>query len=146
MENEFYEYLGWFLLAVLKFVITPSTMIAAGYSWLNTFLTVSISSAIGFSAFYFFGDIIFGGLERMKRTPSKRFTRMNRRIIKVKMKYGLLGMGVIAGVISVPLAGLVTAKFFRHPRTALPAMIIAFSSWTLLLTSVSWLIRNVFSG
>jgi membrane protein YqaA with SNARE-associated domain len=121
-------------------------MIAAGHSWLNTLLTVAISSSIGFSAFYYFGDMVFGNLARWRKRPAKRFTKLNRRIIKVKMRYGLLGMGVIAGVISVPLAGLVTAKFFREPSKAIPAMIVAFSSWTLLLTTVSWLIRNVLHG
>ncbi|NND95305.1 MAG: hypothetical protein HKN45_10590 [Flavobacteriales bacterium] len=146
MESSVYEYLAWFLLAVLKFVITPSTMIAAGYSWLTTFVVVGISSSIGYTAFYFFGDIIFSWLDGLRKKPARKFTKMNRRIVRVKMKYGLFGMGVIAGVISVPLAGLVTAKFFRHPLNTIPAMIVSFLSWTLLLTSASWLIRNVLNG
>ncbi|NNC84387.1 MAG: hypothetical protein HKN79_12500 [Flavobacteriales bacterium] len=146
MDSELYEYLAWFLLAVIKFVITPSTMIAAGYSWTTTFVLVSISSSIGFSAFYFFGDLIFGNLNRMRKRPARRFTRLNRRIIRIKMKYGIRGMGVIAGIISVPIAGLVTAKFFREPARAIPSMMLAFTVWTFMLTSVSWLIRNLFSG
>lgn len=146
MDSEFYAYIGWFLLAIFKFVLTPSGMIATGYSWTVTILTVAISSSIGFCAFYFFGDVIFSRIAERRKTAPKRFTKMNRRIVGVKMRWGLLGMGVIAGVISVPLAGLVTAKFFRDPKKALPALILAFTAWTVLLTSISWLIRNVFNG
>ncbi len=146
IDSSLYEYFGWFILAVLKFVITPSTMIAAGYSWLTTLLTVGISSSIGFSAFYFFGDTIFSKLDSVRKRPKKIFTKLNRRIVRVKSRYGLLGMGVIAGVISVPLAGLVTAKFFHHDKKSVPSIILAFNLWTMALTTASWLIRNVFNG
>jgi hypothetical protein len=146
MDGSVYEYIAWFLLAVLKFAITPSTMIAAGYSWLTTIIVVGLSSAIGYSAFYFFGDMIFSWLDKHRKKPRKKFTKMNRRIVGVKLKYGLLGMGLIAVVISVPIAGLVTAKFFRHPVKTIPTMIGAFLTWTMILTTASWLIRNVING
>lgn len=140
------EYLGWFFLSILKFVITPSTMIGLGYSWLGTLITVSASAIIGFVGFYFFGEIIFDYFAKHRKKPAKKFTFMNRTIVKMKLKYGLLGMGIIAGVISVPLAGLLASRYFRNHNTAIPAISLAFFLWTLVLTSLTWVIKYVFHG
>jgi len=142
MEGVFSEYLAWFFLSVLKFVITPSTMIGVGKSPPETIMVVGLSASIGFVAFYFFGEMLFHRLDKMRKKPRKRFTRVNRLIVRVKMDYGLWGMGLISGVISVPLAGLITAKYFRRPATAIPSIVIAFILWTSLLTAVSWLIKT----
>lgn len=146
MDTDLYEYMGWFLLSIVKFVLTPSSMIAAGYSWTVTILTIGISSSIGFSAFYFFGDTIFTKLDSLRKKPKKTFSTMNRRLVKIKTQYGLAGLGLVAGILSVPLAGLITAKFFHDDRKAIPSIVLAFWIWTFVLTSVSWLVRNMFSG
>ena len=90
------EYLGWFFLTVVKFLITPSTMIGLGYSWLGTIITVFVSAFIGFNCFYYFGEVMFQYLAKKRKRPGKRFSKMNRFIVGMKMRYGLLGLGLRA--------------------------------------------------
>ena len=142
METTIYEHIIWALFAILKFIVTPSLMIAQGHHWFDTIITVMAGVIVGFSAFYFFGEVIFELIARMRKKPAKRFTRMNRWIVRTRQKYGLLGLGLICGFISVPIAGLITARFFRHPAKAIPAMLLAFAIWTVVLTMLSYLVRH----
>jgi len=146
LEAPWHEYVGWGLLTIVKFAFTPSAMIAAGYNWLETFVTTSTASVIGVGLFYFFGDLIFNLFARLRRNPGRKFTKMNRRIVHMKSKYGLRGMGLIALFLSIPLAGLLTARFFHDYRKAVPALMLAFALWSFFLTSLSWIIKNLING
>lgn len=145
MESTIYEHFLWALFAIVKFIATPSLMIAQGHSWLDTVITVMAGVTVGFSAFYFFGEVIFKWIARIRKKPAKKFNRMNRWIVRTKQRYGLLGLGLISGVISVPISGLITSRFFRDPRKAIPALLFAFAIWTLVLTSLSYLVRHLSS-
>lgn len=140
------EYLGWFFLTVVKFLITPSTMIGLGYSWLGTIITVFVSAFIGFNCFYYFGEVMFQYLAKKRKRPGKTFGRMNRFIVGMKMKYGLLGLGLISGLISVPIAGLLASRYFRTEKKTVPTFSLAFLFWTVLLTSISWVVKYIFHG
>lgn len=139
------EYLGWALFTIIKFVFTPSIMIAQGYHWIETLLTVGIGACLGFVAFYFFGELIFKSIARWRKKPARKFTRMNRLIVTLRQRYGMLGFGLISGLISVPVAGLLCARFFPDPKKAIPGMLIAFSVWTAVLTALSYLVRHQFA-
>jgi len=140
------EYLGWFFLTVVKFLITPSTMIGLGYSWLGTIATVFISAFIGFNCFFYFGEVMFNFIAKHRKKPARRFTFMNRAIAKMRMRYGMVGIGFIAGLISVPIAGILASRYFRNERGTLTAFSLSFFFWTLILTSLSWIIKYIFHG
>ena len=146
MGTTILEYLGWFFLTVLKFLITPSTMIGLGYSWIGTIITVFVSACIWFLCFFNFGEVLFKYLAKRRTNPGKKFSKMNRFILRIKTKYGLLGMGLISGIISVPIAGLLASRYFRDEKKAIPAFSLAFLLWTVFLTSISWVIKYIFHG
>ncbi|MFN9802110.1 MAG: hypothetical protein ACK54P_18980, partial [Bacteroidota bacterium] len=77
---------------------------------------------------------------------SKRvMTRGRRMIIRIKWKWGIKGLMLLSGLISVPVASLLAAKFYRHNPNALPMMIIAFFLWAILLTSVAYSTKLIFT-
>jgi membrane protein DedA with SNARE-associated domain len=141
METTLYEHFAWALFAILKFIATPSLMIAQGHHWIDTMITVMAGVTVGFTAFYFFGEAIFKLFGKLRKKTPKRFTKMNRWIVKIRQRYGLFGLGLICGIISVPIAGLLTARFFHQPSKAIPAMLLAFAIWTVLLTLLSYFVR-----
>ena len=53
----------WALAAIVKFVVTPSAMIAAGHSFMATWAIASLGSAVGVSFFWIFGKWWFRWLE-----------------------------------------------------------------------------------
>jgi hypothetical protein len=52
---------------------------------------------------------------------------------------------LISGLISVPLTSMLAAKFYRHQPNALPMIIIGFSLWSLVLTTIAYLMRLAYS-
>jgi len=146
MGTGLHEILGWGALAIIKFVLTPSSMIAAGYSVGQTILIVAIAASIGFTIFYFFGELIFKLLEKRSKSKKKTFTRFNRRIVQIKQRFGIVGLAGVCVIISVPISGLICARLFNTPRRDIPVMCIAFTIWTVALTLVSWYVKSLVNG
>ena len=64
-------YIGWVLMSILKFVITPSLMIAAGYNWIEVVITCSIGATIGVLLFYYAGKAIFTWWKKFRASHFK---------------------------------------------------------------------------
>lgn len=142
-------YIGWVLMSILKFVITPSFMIAAGYSWIEVIITCSLGATIGVLLFYNAGKAIFtwwkkfrGSHFQLKASKKRVDTKRRRQFINFKDKYGLWGLLLFSVLISVPITAVLGAKYFsKNPRTPL-YLISAFLVWACLLTFISWRIKS----
>ena len=65
----------------------------------------------------------------------KVFNKKNKMIVRLKQKLGLYGVVFIAlPIISLPIEGIVCAKFFKHKRALVPLLIISTGIWSILLT------------
>jgi hypothetical protein len=138
------EIIGWFLITIVKFLFTPSAMVGLGYGFLETFAITAAASVVGVTLFYHGGEWFFAWVESKRKYPlrKKKSSARKRRLIKVKRNFGLRGLALIAGLISIPLASLLAAKYFRNRKSTL--MIVSFVSWALFLTAVSTLVKNFF--
>ena len=136
----------WGLTAIVKFVVTPSLMVAAGFNVLSTWLTTSVGAAIGVWGFWDFGKWWFQWIEERLGSRTDRgkrvFTPQRRRIVRWKNTLGWTGMLLISGLISVPVASVVGAKYFREEPGAKFQLMLAFSVWAALLSFLSWAIKQ----
>ena len=121
-------------------------MVGLGYGFAETFLITASGAAIGVSLFYFGGEWFFSWVEskRKYKFGKQKSSTGKRRLIKVKRSFGLRGLALIAGLISIPLASLLAAKYFRSKKHTLAIMIASFVCWALLLTAVSTYVKNFF--
>ena len=148
--SDIVAYFGWMLMSILKFLLTPSLMIAAGYNWMEVMVTCSVGATIGILLFYKAGKSIFSWWKRVKasslniKPPKKKrlITKRKRQFIQFKRQYGLLGLMLISGLISVPITAVLGAKYFSHNRNTPMYLIAAFSLWGCLLTFLSWIIKT----
>lgn len=138
----------WMVAAIVKFVVTPSAMVAAGFSFLATWLTTSAGAALGVWGFWDFGKWWFRWFEeRMGPRPERGrrvFTPQRRRIVKWKNALGMRGLLLISGLISVPVASVLGAKYFRDQRGAKVQLMLAFATWAALLSAVSVAVKMGF--
>lgn len=137
---------GWFGFAILKFAITPSLMIGAGYNFWETCIVTSLSAIVGVTVFYFFGNAIFSWLDTKRKKKKRVFSKGSRKTVEIMNKYGLSGLALLSVIISVPIAGLIAARYFAQPGRVLPVLYIAFTSWSLILTSASIFIGEYFNA
>jgi membrane protein DedA with SNARE-associated domain len=115
---EFYQFILYGFLAVVKFVITPFTIYATGKETIQfgeVVLTTGTGAAVGVLIFYYGGTYLFKWANHWKSKKKKTvFTKGRRRIVFIKNKFGLMGFIAISAIISVPITSLLAAKFFKH--------------------------------
>ena len=64
--SDIVAYLGWVLFSIVKFLLTPSAMIVAGYNWMEVIVTCSLGATIGILLFYKAGKPISSWWKRVK--------------------------------------------------------------------------------
>ncbi len=135
--------LVFFFVAIVKFLFTPSAMYLApneNYSFLTIVLTTSSGAAFGVMLCYGFGKRLFAYLSQRAKSKGKRvFTPGRRRIIAIKNKYGILGLMLICGLISVPISSLIASKYFHSKKSTPYLLILGFFLWSLLLTGLHFI-------
>jgi hypothetical protein len=138
---ELLEALGWMLMSIVKFVVTPSLALAAGVPPLRVFAICTAGAGLGIAVFYPLARRLFSWLtERRIRKGRPVFTTGRRRVVHIKQRWGLWGIVVFSGAISVPISVLLGAKYFGRSRWIIPALMLSFALWAAVLTYVSWLI------
>jgi len=136
-----WEILGWIFMSIVKFVVTPSLMVVAGYSCILTVIVNTLGAFLGVVIFYIRGKRIFnwiaglnwGGEKKNKKvvTPSRR------RMVDLKNKYGFAGVLFLSVIISVPVASVLVAKYFSDKPGAMFILGLAYFVWSIILTGIS---------
>lgn len=136
---EALESLGWMLLSIVKFVVTPSLALASGVPPLRVFVICSAGAVVGIFLLYPISRRLFEwqAARRMRRGRPV-FTPGRRRVVRIKERWGLWGVLAFSGVISVPIAVLLGSKYFSRSRWIIPVLILSFILWSALLTGISW--------
>lgn len=80
------------------------------------------------------------------REPKKRnFSRMNKVIVNVKRKFGLIGLAIITpAIISIPIGCILAAKYFRTRSLTLPLLLLSTLLWSLFLSGIASLFGSPF--
>jgi hypothetical protein len=136
------------LTSMVKFFFSALVSYRIGFTFLETIVLTSAGGCFGTVVFYFSGARVMEWfrqrhLRRMQRraeqglAPKRIFTRTNRLIVRVKSGYGLAGLAVIApAILSIPIGSVIAAKYFRHDRRTLPALLSSVLIWSVLLSTV----------
>ncbi|MFZ9956539.1 MAG: hypothetical protein ACO3E1_10505 [Flavobacteriales bacterium] len=142
LEIGIIEAITLFLLSGVKLLFTPIGMIAAGKSFWTTIIITSSGGVFGALIFFFFGKKILSLFKSKK--AKKVFTKQNRRTVNIKNRFGLVGMASLMGIISVPAAVIIVAKYYGKHKAVIPVLILVAIAWSFAVTSVSYLIYNLF--
>ena len=72
-----------------------------------------------------------------KQEAKKVFTKRNRRIVKIWLKYGLSGIAIVTPIIlSIPLGTLIANNLESNKKKIFLYMFISILSWSILMTSL----------
>lgn len=141
------EVLGWWSMSIIKFLLTPSTMVLVGKGFLETIVISTTGAWIGIFIFSFFGKRLFAYLSnRAKRRGVKVFTSQRRRVVRVKQRFGIYGLMAVCALISVPISTLLATKYFHHLKWRIPALMASFAVWSVVLTFIGWLVKGGLNG
>ncbi len=71
------------------------------------------------------------------------FTKRNRRIVKLKVKYGLLGVALLTPILlSIPIGTFVATKIINNKKKIILYMSISVLLWSVLLTTIFNVFRH----
>ena len=139
-------------MSIAKFIVTPSLMIAAGYSALEVILVTSISALVGVLFFNKLGRYLFLKWATYKlnryqknpgsRKPTKKITPVRRKIVALKEKYGLAGILVVSVILSVPISAILVSKYFQKNSASVWMLGLVFAVWSIILTFASLNIKQ----
>ena len=142
------QVLSVLFMATFKFLITGLFSFSMGFSYTETLVFTAIGGCLGATTFYLLGTRVLEWFRqryirkrearRAKGLELKRiFTRTNRTIVKIKHRYGVIGLVSISPpILSVPITSLLAAKYFRHERRTLPVLLGSIIIWSVVLTSM----------
>lgn len=145
------------LIASVKFLFAPFEAERYGMNFRDSFLITTGGGAFGIFVFYFAGHYISEWWKRntakvksfFTRRPitdftgenRRIFTRGNKRIIRIKNKFGLAGIAFITPcLISIPIGTLVAVGIYRKRRPVLLYLLISLVLWSLFLNWLAQLI------
>jgi hypothetical protein len=116
LEIELYKAIGLFLLSGVKILFTPIGMIFGGVPYWTTILI----------------------------TASGGVTKQNRRTVNIKNRFGLIGMASLMGIISVPAAVILVAKYYGKHKAVIPVLILTAVAWSFVVTTVTYAVFSLF--
>jgi len=130
---------GLLLLSAIKFFLAPTASILAGFGFWETIVITIIGGFIGYFAFYSFGTYIQAAIQKLIRKKRKlRINKRNRLIVKVKSKYGLVGLALLSPCLfSIPLGALLASIYFRKDRKTSLYFLCSIVIWSFVLTFLS---------
>lgn len=133
------------LSATWKFAATfPVAIYVFKMTFIETLLYTNIGGIIGIIASLFFSKgIIYlwnklkSGKRGKRKKPGKKFSKRNRRLVKLKTKYGMPGIAILTPVIlSIPLGTFLTAKYYGHKKNSYLYLVLGQVAWSFVYTTI----------
>ena len=141
------EAFGAILMSTFKLMVAPVVFAGSNkYPLIEIALYCALGGLVSAVVFFFVGKQLskIGSNRKKKKKSGKIFSRKNIQIIKIKNKFGLYGMAMLIGVISVPLGALLVGRYFGKNKLAIPALIGAAFVWSFTMTySTALVVRTL---
>ena len=142
-----------FGLSTVKFAFAPFGGKIANLTFIETYLGCCSGAILSSAIFYFSANyFIKRNIERKKRIRldlldkglpiplEKRFTKMNKGVMKMKRSIGVIGITFWAPFfLSIPLGSIITAKFYGHNNTTFLLVILGIFLNGLITTGITYL-------
>ena len=142
------------LIASVKFLLAPFEAERYEFSFWQSFAITTIGGTVGIFVFYYAGSkvstwwrhimaliksvFLRRPAEVIEQKPKKVFTRNKRFVIRIKMKFGLIGIALITpSLISIPIGSIVAANFYRKKRGVLLYLVGSLIFWSFLLNGIA---------
>lgn len=130
-------FFGIFTLAMVKFMFAPFGGPTLGLSALETYVA-AVSGAIVCALFFYFASEYFmkqalkkqqtkqqaAILSGIPLKTKKKFTRMNKFIVRIKHRLGIVGLSFFAPFfLGIPLGTIIAAKFYGKEKRTFPLIL-----------------------
>jgi hypothetical protein len=137
------EFFTIFIACALKPGIAgiPTAVLVFGFNFFETLVVCSLGGITGSFFFSFLIYVVIKLVNKLitkifplRNTSKKKFTKVNRFIITMKKKFGVVGVSIIAPLfLSIPLGVFICLKFFGDRPKIIFWMSFFVVFWTIVL-------------
>lgn len=145
---------------MLKMLVAAGFGAGFGFSFLQNFIFTSLGGCMGVLTFYRLSGWFTerARLSKLRKravdlaTGSTRvksaFNKRNRWIIRLKHASGLRGVAALTPlVLTIPIGSILAARYFRHDRRTVPALMISVVLQAFCVSAVlNGMVRTLLSG
>lgn len=138
---SFGKYLSVFLASTIFFskLGVPAALAAFDNQFLKAILTLFAGSTFSAIVFTYLSDGIIKWWEMFKdrwfskpKHQKKVFTSYNRRVIRVKQRFGLLGIAALTPpILSIPVGAFLAERFFKNKKKVILYIAVANMFWSI---------------
>ena len=137
-----------FLLSTVKFVFgAVPYALALGFSFFEAVTVTSLGGFTGVTIFVLMSERIVARIKKRKREKlhdlhnnKKKFTRKNKIIVSVKMRFGLWGIALLTPLLlSIPIGCFLAVRYFQHKQKILIYMFCSIIFWSVAISSLKLL-------
>ena len=126
----------------------PLAIMQFQFNFMETILWTNVGGIIGIYFFAYLSDRLISWWNRYFRKRSqesrmeqssekKVFTKRNRRIVRIKKHYGLIGIAVTTPfLLSIPLGTFLVVRYYRSTKTRFLYLIASNLVWSLIYTGI----------
>ncbi len=162
MEGFLIKQLGILLVSAVKFIVAAPASSLLGFSYLHTIINTSIGGWLGVIVFYYLGRYIFSHFAFWRRgvktfyrkiiglpvnsigslqpdmSGKKVFTRRNRIIVKIIVRFGFPGLIILTPVLlSIPLGTFLVVRYYSYRRWKVAWLTLSVLGWSVVLSTFS---------
>ena len=136
---EIGKYISVFLACTFFFskMGMPAAVYAFDYNYLQCILTSCAGAIFSTIFFTYLSGRIIKWWDKLKdkwvtkKGPKKHFTNSNRRIIKIKNRFGLIGIAALTPILlSIPLGAFLAERFYKDKKKVIIYISIATFFWS----------------
>lgn len=130
----------------VKFAMTfPLAVLQFRFSFAETILWTNLGGLIGIYFFAFLSDKLITWWQltftkkkkahKPNKQPKAIFTKRNRRIIRIKQNYGLIGIALMTPLLlSIPLGTFLMVRYYSRSSYKFSALIASNIIWSVIYT------------
>lgn len=123
----------------------PLVVMHFKFTFFETILWTNVGGVIGIYFFAFLSDKLIAWWQRTFRKKrmadlssgkgKKVFTKKNRRIIRIKQRYGLIGIALITPfLLSIPVGTFLVVRYYRTSKVKFAWLIASNMAWSVVYT------------
>lgn len=145
-------YATLFGISTFKFMFAPFGGLNADLTFFETYMSCVAGGVFSAAIFYFSSEYFLkrSHRKRVRRDAEaqekgipvkhkKKFTRMNKMIVRIKHRFGIVGVSMYAPFfLSVPIGSIITAKFYGKDRRTFPLIILGMFVNGAIMTSIAF--------
>jgi hypothetical protein len=137
-SNEIWKFISAVLANTISLskIGTPTIILIYGSNYVMALLSSCIGAILGSVVFTYLSAGILKWWARLKerwfpsKKPKKIFTSGNRRIIRIKRRFGLAGIAVITPVLlSIPIGAFLAERFYKDKKKVILYLSISGVVW-----------------